>query len=376
MGPPLKIAVVSDIHLGHRTTPTSSIIENLEAAFPDNSETAMLDIIFLAGDVFDDRLNLPQEDVWEIELWIANFLKRCKKHRIMVRVLKGTSSHDWDQSKAFMIINQLADIGADLKYIDDLSIEYIEQYGISVLYVPDDLEGGPDKTLSRVHNLLKANELEQVDYAIMHGQFEYQLPEHVHAPKHNSEAYMKIVKRLIFIGHVHTYSSFMDMIFAQGSFDRLAHGQEEAKGHLRATVYDDGHFEMVFKETVNAKKYVTIDLNGLDTDESIQKIDSIVSGLPDDSFVRVFAKAGHPVLKNTIELVRRHPTHHWSSKEDKDKKEEEEDKFTDDTQFVTVNITPENVGPMLLDRIASRGASSAILDVCAKILDEEIANAV
>jgi DNA repair exonuclease SbcCD nuclease subunit len=371
---PLRIAVISDIHLGHPTTSTRSIIDNLRKAFPDNPETADLDIIFLAGDVFDSRLNLPQDEVWEIKVWVGQFLRLCSKHDIMVRVLKGTSSHDWDQSKIFENTNHVAEIGADLKYIDDLSIEYIERYGISVLYVPDDLEGGPDKTLSRVHSLLAAKAMTQVDYAIMHGQFEYQLPEHVKAPKHSSAEYRKIVKRLIFIGHVHTYSSFMDFIFAQGSFDRLSHGQEEAKGHLRAKIYED-HFEMTFVENTSAKRYVTIDLNGFTSEESIERIDKVISTLPSDSHVRLRAKPGHPVVSNIFEIMKRHPTFHWVTKEDKEK-EVEEETIEDEIEFVAIQITPSNITGMLLDRLMKRAASTELITLSSSIIEEEIRNVV
>ena len=49
----LRVVVLSDIHLGHPNTPTVEIIKNLNLAFPDNVEANSIDLIFIAGDVFD-----------------------------------------------------------------------------------------------------------------------------------------------------------------------------------------------------------------------------------------------------------------------------------------------------------------------------------
>ena len=81
--------------------------------------------------------------------------------------------------------------------------------------------------------------LTKVDYAVMHGQFDYQLPKHITGmPRHDSQKYLDIVKHYIFIGHIHTHSVY-DRIIAQGSFDRLTHGQEEPKGYVVSIVDDE-----------------------------------------------------------------------------------------------------------------------------------------
>lgn len=368
----LKMAVASDIHLGHRQNPTRDIIKSLMLAFPDNAETADLDIIYLAGDVFDDRLPLPVEEVGEIEIWVSIFLKLCKKHDILVRVLEGTPGHDWQQSRIFTIVNQLADIGADLKYVKDHSIEYIERYGITVLYVPDELEGGPDKTLSQTKELLRAKGLDKVDYAIMHGQFEYQLPPHIHANKHDSAAYLALVRELIFIGHVHTHSRF-DRIIAQGSVDRLTHGQEEPKGHVRVTAWENGDKEITFVENTNAKRFDTIVCTGLSIEDTIAKIDIAVKDLPDGSFVRIEAEHKHPIFADKFAMVRRYPTFTWSTKVEKTKEElSGEDNSDDGSGFVPVTITKDNIRPMMMDRIFKLEVHADIQIMSEKILKEII----
>src|ERR1700739_1745074 len=95
----LNIASISDVHLGASRTPTTGILKNLRAAFPDNEETAQLDLICFVGDVFDTLLTLNYDDLVAIKLWINDFLRLCAKHDIVVYVLEGTPSHDWWQSQ-------------------------------------------------------------------------------------------------------------------------------------------------------------------------------------------------------------------------------------------------------------------------------------
>src|SRR5690606_24238089 len=102
---------------------------------------------------------------------------------VAVRVLEGTPSHDREQSKRFVVINEsVGKIGADLVYIDELSIRYEERFDMNLLFVPDELNHDPNITLAQVQELMAERNLEKVDFAFMHGQFEYQLPSHVKAP--------------------------------------------------------------------------------------------------------------------------------------------------------------------------------------------------
>ena len=128
------MACVSDIHLGHRTNKATDITRKLKAAFPDNEETGKLDIIFIAGDVFDSLLTLDDNPyIAEIDLWIGNLLRVCANRDIILRVLKGTPSHDWDQSKRFEVIQSVTQVPCDLKYVDTLEVEYIDKLDINVL---------------------------------------------------------------------------------------------------------------------------------------------------------------------------------------------------------------------------------------------------
>lgn len=366
---PLNIAVASDIHLGHSNNLAIDIVKNLRKAFPDNAATAALDIIFLAGDVFDNLLNAPDEDLIDIDFWIAYMLNLCKKHDILLRVLDGTKSHDWYQSERFMTINQLANIDANIKYVKELSIEYIERHDIHVLYVPDEINPTTEKTLSQVYELLEAKGLSQVDYAIMHGQFSYQLPAFIKASKHDEMAYLKLVKHLIFIGHVHTFSRF-DRIIAQGSFDRLSHGQEEAKGHVRAVVRGVNDYDIVFIENEGAKRFVTVHCLGMTIDETIKEVDSIVTDLPAGSFVRIKVNNDNPILESLDVLIRRHPLFVWGKLVEETDKQGNAIVGQEEIIFKPITITRDNIEELLMERIAHKSATAEVFNAAELILKE------
>ena len=366
----LKVAVVSDIHIGHAKNKAIEIIANLKKAFPDNAETGELDIIFLAGDVFDTLLSLPDTDVIEADIWIAYMLNLCAKHDIVLRVLEGTPSHDWKQSERFITIAKILSIPVDVKYIKELSIEYIKRFDINVLYVPDEWQNTTERTLEDVKDLLKAKGLGKVDYAIMHGAFTFQLPEIVKTHKHDPEAYLKIVKEFIFIGHIHNYSRY-DRIIAQGSFDRLSHGEEEPKGHVRATITEDSR-NVVFVENESAKIFKTIDCTGLTLEESIIKVDIEVEAIPFGSYVRIVCDSNNPILSNMDVLVRRYPLLIWSKLSRSTEEEIIIDNGVDESVYIPITITNENIKQLLLDMIVNNEISPDVLISAEKILDEVI----
>ncbi len=370
MTEPLRIAAVSDIHLGNRRNTAAEITKNLYAAFPDNAETGQLDLIVLVGDVYDDLLSLPHDDVVDIDLWIAYMLHLCAKWKIVLRVLKGTPSHDWEQPRRFTDLEAILKTGVDLRYVRELSIEYIEKLGITALYVPDEWNADNQKTYEEVLGLLRAKGLDKVDYAFMHGQFEHQIPAAHKAPTHNAQNYLALVRELIFIGHVHIPSTF-DRIYAQGSFDRLFHGEEHPKGHLRAVVWPNGERDVTFVENVGAKRFVTIGCVDLTLEETLQKLDRQVAHLPDGSYVRVEANDDNPVFSNMEVLIRRYPTYVWGKLvRTKDEKDDPEQQVEEETLYVPITLTKDNIGNLLMERLSTQGLAVEVLDAAVEILKD------
>lgn len=366
---PLKIASISDVHLGHKRTPTSEIVHNLYGAFPDNAETGELDLIVIAGDLWDRLLIAPDDSFSYADPWLAYMLRICARYDIVLRILEGTPSHDWKQSERINTIEQMTKSGADVKYVKDLSIEYIEKLGIHVLYVPDEWETSTDKTLDQARALVRAKGLEQVDFAFMHGTFAYQLPDFVKAQKHDEAAYMALVKHLIFIGHHHSFSNYR-RIFSHGSFDRLAHGEEEPKGHLRASVCG-GEYDVRFIENKGAKPYVTINCIGLTLEDTLILVDQTVARLPECSNVRIEADQSNPILVNMELLIRNYPTYTWSKLvREADEPERPEYEPQDEVVYQPIAITRDNLSALLLPRLAKHSPSAAVLAAAEEMMKE------
>lgn len=344
-GGELNVAFISDVHVGHPKVPTCNIIDGLFAAFPDNHETAKLDAIFIAGDFFDRNLNLSFDGITDIHVFIRHLLRVCEKHNIVLRVLEGTPSHDWKQGCLFEQVASLIETTADIRWVKELSIEYINSLGINVLYVPDEWEHDPDETWRQVRGLLHDHGLEKVDFSIMHGFFEFQVPKNVTFVHHDSTRYLDITNYFISIGHHHTQRSYK-RILVQGSFDRLCHGEEGTKGHYRITVRENDCHDIRFVENELATKFVSIDCIDMDIEDALAKIAAIADGLRDRSHVRIFARTNSTLAASKRDLELRWDTLHWQiDREAEEKVRESGLKLV--REFRRVDITSDSVRRLL-----------------------------
>lgn len=360
---PIKIAAVGDCHLGHHKTTTPFIIENLKKAFPDNDETGELDLILFEGDVFDRLLVFPSENSVEITYWIMEFLSMCRRRKIMVRVLEGTPSHDWRQSLIFDTLNKAMGSHVDLKYVDKLCVEFIDSLGISVLYVPDEWAPECDEVWRQVKDTLASNGLDKVDIACMHGAFNYQIPmsHNTHVP----ERYLSIVEHYIFIGHVHKHVP-LSRILPAGSFDRLCHGEEEPKGHVRATIDPNGNREYSFVENQGAKLYKTLDLQDMPLTEALLAL-KVVEAYPEGSHIRIRLKRTDDLYASLNSVRELYPQHYWTTQQEELEQTVEKVRV-DNTIPQPISITPENVVALVLSRVQHHEQS--LLDNVSKILNE------
>jgi DNA repair exonuclease SbcCD nuclease subunit len=367
-----RLAVLSDIHLGSKRNKTEDIIYNLKRAFPDTQETAELDMVVFCGDIFDRLLEYPDEDVTHINIWIFEFLHLCSKNNIVVRILEGTPSHDRFQSEIFNTIKHISSLDVDLKYFKALDIEYIARFDKTFLYVPDEWEVTTDKTLEDVKSLMKAKNLTQVDFALMHGNFDYQLGAHIKKiPRHNSDEYLKLVKYYIFIGHIHIFSS-KDRIIAQGSFDRLAHGEEGPKGHVRAVITHDDEKEFFFCENKLARIYKTFKCYKYTLEETLDYLRKKVSKLPSKSCVRVEADRDHPIFSNMNQLVAMYPTIVWLKLLKSNDVEDEIINTDEVEEYTQITINKDNIVSLLMSRITNLGVDPIIISKSEKLLTELI----
>jgi UDP-2,3-diacylglucosamine pyrophosphatase LpxH len=350
MKQPLTILQISDLHLGHRHTPTQHIIDNLNEAIPNHAEFGQIDLLLITGDVFDDLLSLPDTNVFIIRLWITRVLRLCKKYDVVLRVLEGTPSHDWKQSKLFTHLNELIGIGADVHYADTLSIEYIERFDLTVLYCPDEWKPTCDEIWADVRALLNAHHCEQVDIALVHGAFEHQLPPQARLNTHRIERYCSITRYLVFIGHIH-FHSVNERVVCPGSFDRLAHGEEKAKGYIKATLYPSGTYEVMFIENKNAYCYRTINGCDLTPEAFYQQALAQLSALPQQAQIRFIVPRDEAMFLKIDALKQQFPLMSF-------KREIKTTTHTTlpsttllDTPQVSMVLTPTTLPDLLLERL-------------------------
>ncbi len=347
-----RIVSVSDIHLGHKNNDTVSILKMLNKELIESNLISKIEILIFAGDVFDSLLLLNNAALPDIDLFFARLLRRCEQHNVIFRILEGTPSHDRGQSLRFKTLHEVIGSKADFLYVDNLRIEYIERFDCNILYIPDEWRLSNAETLEEVTVLMKEKKLSQVDITVMHGQFEYQIPvQGKDIPVHDEKAYQKLTRVIIFIGHVHTHS-LRGKIAAQGSFDRLRHGEEEPKGFLYVNVINN-HASVKFIENKAARIYKTIAVYGLDAVETSKKIEKALLGQPIDICLRIEAEPTHPVFTSFSQLEKQYPTVVFS-KLPKDQKTGESINITVHNEFddwKNIEITKDNIVYLILDRL-------------------------
>jgi len=368
----LRIISLGDVHLGHSNTPTRLIIRNLDTYCTNEQVLADVDMLIITGDLFERLLHNAEDAVHLINSWITRLLYKCVACDVVLRIVEGTPSHDREQSRFFPEQAKNANIPVDLHYATTLSIEYVERFGIHILYVPDKWRTRTEDTLEEVRLEMKRLGLEQVDFAIMHGAFEFQLPAMVKEPLHDSEIYLKLVRFFIFIGHIH-FPTRKDRILPAGSYDRLNHGEEHKKGFYDVKVRGPEDHEVVFVENKGAKRYDTVKCHGLDTKELNVSLRKKVESLPKGSAVCIRCSP-HDAATGDIEHIKQQwPWIEWSLTVDKEKKKETGPSMTelfksDLRQFTDIN---ENSIMELIDEDLKRKTTDpAVESRCKERLKE------
>lgn len=357
----LNYLVISDIHLFHKNTPTDFIVSNLDVFFEQYSPTsafAKLDAIFIAGDLFETLSLLGEEVVCAVG-WFYRLFDFCSRHSIVLRELEGTPSHDAGQGKLLAALANRYKGKLDFKYINKLDIERIDSLGLSVLYVPDEWLGSTHKTQLAVEELMDNNAMTQVDIAIMHGLFSFQVPE-LKKPhlKYDEVFFLNKVRYFINIGHDHKPKTF-DRIIVQGSFDRLRRGEEHPKGACWCYLRQDGNHGYVLLENKLAKIYTTIQVRLKDLDKALEYVRKKVSTLPPNSFVEIQAKPGHPILQN-IDLLKKEFVFLNFTKDQIDDDDKPVNKIVavlQSPEYTPVNLNKDNI----VDRVTEQVSHSSSL---------------
>lgn len=296
----MRYIVTSDIHFGHKNTPTKHIIQSFTKAIltPANSN---IDALFIAGDLFDHLLYLNTPEAQQVIQFFHRLLDYCYNNNIALKVLEGTPSHDWYQSSMLVKVNDVRQNKVNLTYIKVLDIEYCNQLNKHILYIPDEWCNSQEELDTQIRTKLAERNITQVDISILHGAFRYQAKGIPTSSFLYDETYFHtLTKGFIHIGHYHIHTR-LDRIIANGSLERLSHGEEEPKGY--AFVQDE---TFSFIENTNAYSYKTINITPT-TD--LSKLDKVINKLPHNSHVRLSMKPEHPFNTSFKDISLRYPDH-------------------------------------------------------------------
>lgn len=286
----IKAIHTSDWHFFHRHVPTAETITSIRKYILPRIKD--VDLFLLPGDVFERVVSLNDDDVQSvIELFVDIFIE-CYTHNVIFRIVRGTFSHDNHQNRLFLSLFKKLSIPVDFKLIENISVEKFDKLGISVLYLPDNL---PFRTKAEVFHhvrtLFTANNISTVDYVVMHGEFEHAgFIGEKHSNAYSYDDFNKICTGLILSGHIHKPTRFKNVVYA-GSFNRLAHNEEEAKGFWIIS----GN-ETEFIENKEATRFVTVDYReDTQLDDILNKHKVLCDSLDKTkaSFVRILISDTH-----------------------------------------------------------------------------------
>lgn len=283
----LEVATIGDVHLAHRRVKSTKIIKMLRGLFSPE-RMSQLDVLVINGDLFDRRIYFSSEDVTHITDYFKHLIALANEHSVRIILLEGTPSHDNNQPKRLMELNDVLrdTYKCDLVYYDDITIDELVPGGPIALFIPDEISTDSDTTWMKVNELMRMKGIDKVDFAFMHGMFTYQ--EVVRSKDSHLETnYRGIVRHLAIINHWHLHSA-NDFIRAPGSPERLRHGEEETKGHHHFSYCGrNGVVKEYFVMSEDTTIFETIDVVGKSYGDVVKELDSR-GHYPEGSNVRLF----------------------------------------------------------------------------------------
>ena len=365
---------ISDIHLGHKSNKTEYIVDNLHSYFQEYDKLiSKVDIIFIAGDIFDTLLSNNSYDYLLATSWLTELITYCQLNKIKLRILEGTPSHDWHQAKLISTIVDKLKIDIDYRYITTLYIEDMKDLGIHILYIPDEYKPKAKDTYQDVISLMGEHGISMVDIAIMHGQFNYQLPMVKLESSHNEDDYLKLVRYYINIGHIHV-GSIYNRIIANGSFDRLAHGEEGDKGAIICYLHPDGSMSFKFLINKHAMVYKSLDYSKeYNVDKILKHIDKDVKNLKENSQIRLILNSSVMLSSNIKTLKDKYPYLNFKIlTEDGSNKLKLGDQILEEQKIESFSITKDNIKELLYNELKVMDLSKNELD----IIEEELSKVI
>lgn len=360
----IKYLTLSDLHLGHKRNKTIDIVKNLMQYFQENIKVfSTLDLIVLNGDVYDRLLPQGSQDSILAFDWLCWLARYCQTHTIKLRIVEGTPSHDVKQIQMFTtaIVGLDINVDIDFKYITDVEIEYLHEFDLNILYIPDEISKKASDTYEIVKELLSSLHLTQVDIGFVHGQFHFQLPMVLLESSHNESDYLSIVRHFIHVGHIHK-PMYYSRILGNGSFDRLAQGEEEAKGGIFVYLTPNAEDKFIFIENKRAKSFISINIDTHDLIEAKAIVGGRVKKLLDDSYISLVMEKDNPVRNGFHVLKDTFSRHNLSIAKKKSSDEDVEVMVLSKEQPKEINITPSNIKSLWVSELSLNKSEHIIFE--------------
>lgn len=224
------IAAIADVHIGNKAINWKEYKYQLKRGVIEKlNQMTYLDMIVLCGDTLHCQVSM-NSDYASVFFWfIGKLVKIAKKKNAIIRVIKGTRSHDLDQLDTIKFYEDDPEI--DFKIIDDYMVETID--GCNYAYIAENYIDLPvkeyyDEIFSKPKNYF---DIIFGHLTIEQTQFTEQNSENLNtqAPIFRLKDFYQVAN-LIMCGHIHTPMNFNDRFFYVGSTLRTCHGEEHDKG--------------------------------------------------------------------------------------------------------------------------------------------------
>lgn len=252
--------VIADIHVGACDTERLHN-EYTELLINHIKEMESLDYLVIAGDFFDRKYYLNDENTKMAYIMLKELVLACKEKGAKVRIVYGTESHECNQYDIFSLLK----IYEDVKVIKTVTEEELLP-NLHVLYLPE--ESIYDKSEHYSEYLEKEK---YYDYIFGHGvvrevmsEFALKLDDSKKSKRRKPAVFSTgelgyCCKGQTFFGHYHINVNVNDRFFSIGSFTRWCFGEEGVKGYYELSCNPKKEkYEAIHIDNTMAPLYRTI----------------------------------------------------------------------------------------------------------------------
>lgn len=269
-----------DIHFSYNNAKSlySELQNYLFNEIEENKD--VLDMVVITGDIFHYELKASSEAARYAYAFLGDLIHICNKYKIVLRILKGTASHDCEQLSAVSMMHLHDEY---FKVINKAEAEEVFN-GFKVLYLPEEY---PVDMHEYYKELVFDVPDKEYEFVFFHGTMEFQAfsgqkyeseKAIESAPVWKCEDMIRITRGIVTGGHIHTACNYKNKIFYHGSFSRMAQGEESPKGYNIYDYLSPDDFEVYRIINEGAPEYKQINLNDLIVENS-GNIEAVIKDL-------------------------------------------------------------------------------------------------